>query len=199
MKSIVVPIDAAMREKIQELGKFWKKSETNPKISEKVLSKWERLIDDWINDETLPIIIRKQTSIRGSETTHDSGRKIVTTDNSFSQWIYCNVLNGNAYSIEEIKDLLKKDNIPMSFAIKASEKEKIKYKKTLGNYSINKRGWKLCHIDPVGLKTKQSLEKIDIQDLENHFKKLANPRNMFLLPLQIGSLGEIQEFIDEQK
>ena len=61
MKSIVVPIDAAMREKIQELGKFWKKSETNPKISEKVLSKWERLIDDWINDETLPIIIRKQT------------------------------------------------------------------------------------------------------------------------------------------
>lgn len=199
MKSIVVPIDAAMREKIQELGKFWKKSETNPKISEKVLSKWERLIDDWINDETLPIIIRKQTSIRGSETTHDSGRKIVTTDNSFSQWIYCNVLNGNTYSIEEIKDLLKKDNIPMSFAIKASEKEKIKYKKTLGNYSINKRGWKLCHIDPVGLKTKQSLEKIDIQDLENHFKKLANPRNMFLLPLQIGSLGEIQEFIDEQK
>jgi hypothetical protein len=188
-----------MREKIQELGKFWKKSETNPKISEKVLSKWERLIDDWINDETLPIIIRKQTSIRGSETTHDSGRKIVTTDNSFSQWIYCNVLNGNTYSIEEIKDLLKKDNIPMSFAIKASEKEKIKYKKTLGNYSINKRGWKLCHIDPVGLKTKQSLEKIDIQDLENHFKKLANPRNMFLLPLQIGSLGEIQEFIDEQK
>lgn len=199
MKSIVVPIDAAMSEKIQELGKFWKKSETNPKISEKVLSKWERLIDDWINDETLPIIIRKQTSIRGSETTHDSGRKIVTTDNSFSQWIYCNVLNGNTYSIEEIKDLLKKDNIPMSFAIKASEKEKIKYKKTLGNYSINKRGWKLCHIDPVGLKTKQSLEKIDIQDLKNHFKKLANPRNMFLLPLQIGSLGEIQEFIDEQK
>ena len=199
MKPIVIPIDATMRKKIQELGKFWKKSESNPKISEKVLSKWERLINDWINDETLPIIVRKQTSIRGSEIKHESGRKIVTTDNSFSQWIYSNVLDGKTYSIEEIKNLLKNDEIPMSFAIKASEKKKIKYKKTIGSYSINNRGWKLCHIDPVGLKTKLPIEKIDIQELKKHFKKLANPRNMFLLPLQIGSLGEIQEFIDEQK
>ena len=27
----------------------------------------------------------------------------------------------------------------------------------------------------------------------------ANPMNMFILPKEIGGLGEIQEFIDEQK
>lgn len=195
----IIHIDPAIREKIRELGKIWKMSNSNPKINEDVLSTWKKLIHDWKDEHSLPLIIRKQTGIRGSEITHSSGRIIVTTDNSFSQWIYYNVLRGNTFSINDIKILLQKDEIPMSFAIKTSEKEKIKYKKIIGKYSINEQGWKLCHIDSVGLKTKLPIEEINIHELEDHFIKLANPRNMFLLPLEIGSLGEIQEFIDEQK
>ena len=40
---------------------------------------------------------------------------------------------------------------------------------------------------------------MEIEIIEEHFMKLANPRNMFLVPLEIGGLGEIQEFINEQK
>ncbi len=29
--------------------------------------------------------------------------------------------------------------------------------------------------------------------------RYANPMNMFILPKEIGGLGEIQEFIDEQR
>ena len=32
-----------------------------------------------------------------------------------------------------------------------------------------------------------------------HFERYANPMNMFILPKEIGGLGEIQEFIDEQR
>lgn len=199
MNRAIIHIDKTLQKKIRELGKLWKMSDSNPRINADVLFKWEKLIHDWKNDKSLPLIIRKQNGIRGSEISHRSKRKIVIADNSFPQWVYYNILNGNTYSIKEIKDLLRKDEIPMSFAIKKIEKEKIKYKRTVGNYCINKKGWKLCHIEPVGLKTKIAIEEIDIHELENHFIKLANPRNMFLLPLEIGALGEIPEFINEQK
>ena len=39
----------------------------------------------------------------------------------------------------------------------------------------------------------------DINEIIKYFKRYANPINMFLLPKDIGWLGEIQEFIDEQK
>jgi hypothetical protein len=95
--------------------------------------------------------------------------------------------------------LLNEGKIPMSYAIKAVEKDKIKHKQILGKYSLNKLGWKLCHFEAVGLGKRTPANEIDIKELESHFLKLANPRNMFLLPLQIGDLGEIQEFIDELK
>lgn len=40
---------------------------------------------------------------------------------------------------------------------------------------------------------------MDINELIMYFKRYANPMNMFLLPKEIGGLGEIQEFIDEQR
>ena len=45
----------------------------------------------------------------------------------------------------------------------------------------------------------KSIEELDIRDIQNHFRKYANPCNMFVLPKEIGDLGEIQIFIDEQR
>ena len=33
--------------------------------------------------------------------------------------------------------------------------------------------------------------RIDIHSIEEHFRKYANPYNMFVLPKEIGDLGEI--------
>ena len=57
---------------------------------------------------------------------------------------------------------------------------------------------KINHIKPVGLNSKE-IKNIDINEIIKYFKRYANPINMFLLPKDIGGLGEIQEFIDEQK
>lgn len=61
------------------------------------------------------------------------------------------------------------------------------------------QGWKLCHIEPIGFNSSKSINEIDIHSIEEHFRKYANPYNMFVLPKEIGDLGEIQVFIDEQK
>ena len=58
--------------------------------------------------------------------------------------------------------------------------------------------WKVCHIKAVGFNSRKSIKEIPIELIEDHFRKLANPKNIFLLPKQIGALGEIQQFIDEQ-
>jgi hypothetical protein len=50
----------------------------------------------------------------------------------------------------------------------------------------------------VGFNSRKSIKEIPIELIEDHFRKLANPKNIFLLPKQIGALGEIQQFIDEQ-
>ena len=76
-------------------------------------------------------------------------------------------------------------------------KEKGKYTKPLGRHSL--LNWKLCHIQPVGFNTNTSIEDLDISEIKEHFRKYVNPNNMFVLPKEIGYLGEIDVFIEEQK
>jgi hypothetical protein len=197
VKSDLVGIE--IRRMISEIGKKWHNSLNNPKVSNDLLYYWEDLISEWKNADDLPLVVRKQTAIRGSEVTHKSDKKIIITDNSFSQWIYYNILNHKKYTLSEIEELLEKDEIPFSYAIKKIDKERVKYKKCIGNYSVNKQGWKLCHINQVGIKSSEPIENMEIEELKKHFTKLANPKNMFLIPLEIGGIGEISEFISQQK
>ena len=75
--------------------------------------------------------------------------------------------------------------------------EKAKYKKVLeDNETI---GWTLCHKDAVGFNNKEKIESMNIDTIKQHFLKYASPKNMFLLPREIGFLGELKEFIEEQK
>ena len=183
---------------IEAIGKLWKQSDINPKFSINVLDEWSKLITNWKDDDKMPLIIRKSGEIRGQEIIHNNGRAIIISDNSPAQWVCYNVLSGITYNKEQIIDLLKNDKIPISFAIKAKEKDKIKYKCILGKYSINKFGWKLCHIEDVGLKSSRQINEIDIVTLEKKFFLLMNPKNFFLVPKAIGGIGEIKEFKNQQ-
>lgn len=72
-------------------------------------------------------------------------------------------------SLDEIRAFFIEDKIPMCYAIKSKEKDKNKHKQILGEYSINKLGWKLCLFEAIGLRTKTPINKIDIKKLETHF------------------------------
>lgn len=193
-------VGAVIRNKIKELGRLWKSSESHPSISIDVLNLWNTLILEWAEDESMPLIIRKSSS-RGQEFTHPSGRKIIISDNTFALWVYRNVLDGKTYSLLELKNKLNNNEIPMVYALTKEDKKKAKYTKTLGKDALSGTDtkWKLCHIEPVGMNSRKNIEDLDINEIIKYFKRYANPMNMFILPKEIGGLGEIQEFIDEQK
>ena len=88
--------------------------------------------------------------------------------------------------------MLENDQIP--FMMVANKNAK--YKKTQEPNTTD--GWKLCHKEEVGFKTRKSVNELDIKLIERKFFLFANPKNMFLLPKDIGGIGEIKEFIEEQ-
>ena len=186
-----------IRQKIKEIGLLWRNSSHNPSIDSEVLKKWDNLIEEWLEDETMPLIVRKETSKRGQAFNHPCGREIIVSDNTVAIWVFSNVLKGNVFTLNDIKELLQNDELPMVFMTTNEIKEKAKYTKPLGHHSLP--NWKLCHIRPVGFNTNTSIENLDISEIKEHFRKYVNPNNMFVLPKEIGYLGEIDVFIEEQK
>ena len=197
LKSTKDLIGNDIREKIQEIGKLWRMSEHNPPIENEVLGYWELVIDEWIEDKKMPLIIRKDTRKKGQSFIHPSGREIIVSDNTFAIWVYNCVMKSKTYNLCQLKEMLSCNEIPMVFMQTKDINEKGKYTKQLGSYKLPE--WKLCHIEPVGFNSNKSIEELDVIDIQEHFRKYANPYNMFLLPKEIGALGEIQLFIDEQR
>ncbi|MBO5674288.1 MAG: hypothetical protein J6S09_08370 [Paludibacteraceae bacterium] len=186
-----------IRQKIKEIGILWRNSPHNPLIDSEVVKKWENLIEEWVADETMPLIIRKETSKRGQAFNHPCGREIIVSDNTVAIWVLSNVLKGKVFTLSDIKELLQDNELPMVFMATKEIKAKAKYTKSLGSYALS--NWKVCHIQPVGFNTNASIEDLEIPDIKGHFRKYVNPNNMFLLPKEIGYLGEIDVFIEEQK
>lgn len=181
---------------LHDLGGMWHASDVRPKIESTVAAQWDQLLQEWANDRQLPLLVRKNALVRGSEINHVTGRKIVPCDNTPAQWACGLALRGHVPSIPEIRKQLSEDSLPVSFAHKKAEKEMRRYHCTLGKHTINKNGWKLCHIASVGLNTRQSLEDIDLAVLKEKFVSLLSPSNYFLLPMAWGGLGEAKEFIN---
>lgn len=186
-----------IRMKIKEIGTLWRNSPNNPQVDVKILENWNNLIEEWIADKDMPLIIRKETSKRGQAFNHPCGREIIVSDNTVAIWVFSNVLNGKVFTLSDIKELLQNNELPMVFMATKEIKAKAKYTKPLGSYALS--NWKLCHIQSVGFNTNTNIEALEISDIEDHFRKYVNPNNMFVLPKEIGYLGEIGVFIQEQK
>ena len=181
-----------IREKIREIGKLWNRNLNKRVFPEPAYSDWQKLIEFWRDCPDLPLVIRKNKEHRGESIIHPSGREIIFSDNSFATWVLCNVLENKTITVLEIKKLLEDDQIP--FMMVANKNAK--YKKTQEPNTTD--GWKLCHKEEVGFKTRKSVNELDIKLIERKFFLFANPKNMFLLPKDIGGIGEIKEFIEEQ-
>jgi hypothetical protein len=189
------PLPQDIGDLIREIGHLWANGAVCPRIASPTKSAWDALLMEWVNDPSLPLLIRKSSEVRGSVIIHESGRRLIPVDNSPSQWSCSLALGSHVPSRSEIQELFAKDAIPISFAHKKHEKAQRTYHCTLGKYSVNKAGWKLCHINPVGLNTAAPIRCIDVKQLKAAFINLLSPTNYFLLPLDWGGMGETPEFI----
>jgi hypothetical protein len=96
------------------------------------------------------------------------------------------------------REQLENGKIPFAFATKRCEKSPMTYPGTLSAAdNLNKGGWKLCHMDGVGLRSATRLEDFSLERLVTHFRLLLKPSHHFLVPLSWAGLGELPEVIDE--
>ncbi|HNC85082.1 MAG TPA: hypothetical protein PK999_18665, partial [Nitrospira sp.] len=86
--------------------------------------------------------------------------------------------------------------IPVAMVVTAEMQARATYKCSRSCFETpNKLGWKVCHIEPVGLHGRASITERPILELQGHFRRLLSPSNMFLVPLILAGLGEIPHFI----
>lgn len=190
-----IPVE--MSQNLREVGRIWATSNSQPRLDVEIKNHWDALIRAWV-DSDLPLAVRKSGRIRGSVVNHSGGRRIVLTDNSPAQWAFSRAFSGSKYRIDDIRELLQRDEIPFAYATKSSEKNEMAFRCTLSaRDNVNKCGWKLCHIEDVGLGSPTRPEHLPLDTVIRHFCSLLSPSNHFLVPLAWAGLGELPEIIDE--
>ena len=87
----------------------------------------------------------------------------------------------------------------MVFAASKKELESAEYRGVLARTKsvrwVNADGWKVCHIDPVGLRGRTPLARRPLGALVEVARRLVSPRNMFLVPKDRAGFGELPEVI----
>ncbi len=189
-------LPACLRKHAKDFAEAWINSELRPTVSAKILGCWDRLIAEWVETDDILIYIRRNRGDRGSIIQHDSGRQLVPVDNSTAQWAYALALGGICPTVDQVRQLVREDKIPVAMVLKKPEAAKATYKCLIGDWSLNVFGWKLCHIEPVRFRSKIDITATPIEHFKAHFVKFMSPSNTFLVPKVWSGLGELPEMIE---
>lgn len=195
-------ITRCLGDKIAKIGSYWAEHPERPLPKIDVRTHWEKLIGDWAKADSLPLYVRKANRNRGSIIRHKSGRSLVPTDNSPARWAFVLACKGDKPSLEKIKNMVRRDRIPIAMAFSREERRRARYRCTLSEMKKdypNSAGWRVAHINPVGLKVGESPKQLDIQTLKEHFVRLMAPSNMFVVPNGYAGLAELPEFWQQIK
>lgn len=187
-----------IRRALYELGRGWAADPARPRIVADVLQRWESLLDSWIAEADLPLLVRKFRMNRGAVIQCGFGRKLVPTDNSPAQWAFAVAYDGVCPSPLDVLDLLEAGRLPVAMALSAgAEKDGAVYRGLRGRCpGTADAGWKLAHLQPVGLGGRGPIESYPRETIERHFRLFMSPANMFVVPSSWSGLAEVDEFLD---
>lgn len=181
---------------VDSFGQAWAKSPSRPFPPASAVAHWSELLAAWATADDLPLFVRKHSNNRGSIIAHSTGRALVPCDNSPAHWAYVMASNGECPSLQDIRALLAKDAIPVAMIQKAIEKPSALYHCTLARrFNVNEFGWKLAHIQGVGLNNRTHISALPFERLTTHFLSLMSPANMFVVPLAWAGIAEIEAVI----
>ena len=174
-------------------------SDSCPRVSETMLARWDGLITQWLADASVPLLVRRSGK-RGTTLPHPGGRTVVAVDNSPAHWAVALALKGVVPTLDSVHAQLRSGELPVVFAASKKELSGATYSGLLGRSKsanwVNKDGWKVCHIDPVGLRGRKPLTERPLSSLEVVARRLVTPRNMFLVPKDRAGFGELPEVIE---
>ena len=191
---------------IRHLALQWRDSPERPRVDSNVLVYWEALVNNLAENSQMPLLVRKggrdvknNVVSRGRLYMHSlSGRPLVHVDNSPANWCLSAAFQGESPTVDQIISGLEIGSFPIAMMLKADERQSATYRGTLKTKmnppNLNTTGWKVCHIESIGLKDKKPATELPLELLKAHMKLLLNPRNMFVVPKDLG-LGENPDYI----
>lgn len=187
---------SSIADSLASAAKGWAADPVRPRIEPAVIRHWDALLDLWIAASDLPLFVRKAKDNRGHELLHSSGRVIVPTDNSPAHWSVVSAHLGLMPTLDDVRALLANDEIPVAMVISRLEKGAARYKCTRGSIpNPNTLGWKVAHIDDVGLGYTGGVLDVTLPVLAAHHKRFLAPSNIFLVPKDYAGVAETPEFI----
>ena len=191
-----VQVAPRMRDALRELGAQWGCDSARPSLKPRIATEWDRLISAWIADPSMPLLIRKFRENRGQRIVSAGGRALIPTDNSPAQWAFAVAFAGHCPGVSEIHDLLNSANLPVAMMFGAKEKTSAVYRGARNQcVGTSDAGWKLAHVEAVGLGGRGPLIAYDSHDLERHFRLFMSPSNMFVVPARWAGLAEVDDFV----
>ncbi|MCB1560003.1 MAG: hypothetical protein KDI75_02705 [Xanthomonadales bacterium] len=182
-----------LHESLRRFGQLWASSNARPRPQVDVAEYWDELLGEWAMSERLPLLIRKHRGNRGQRLMHESGRSIVPCDNSAAHWSFTLAMQGVKPTLRDIGRWLRNDQIPVMMIRKVAEKTSSFQCQLSTRHSLSDRGWKLAHIQPIGLRTRTTLEGQRLERLQRHFRDFLAPSNAFLVPKAWSGIGELAE------
>lgn len=198
LPSCPFPLPEDLDRKLSSLGSLWAKHTTRPRLDAGVVRHWDELIHEWSIDASVPLLIRKREKgiARGELMVHESGRELIWTDNSPASWSFMLAFAQVTPSLQDIEDRLDRNEIPVAMVIDREMIARSRYKcSRVKAANPNIYRWKVCHRRPVVLGGRGSVKQRPLKLLQEHFKRFLSPSNMFLVPLELGGLGELPHFI----
>ncbi|KWT67026.1 hypothetical protein APY03_7134 [Variovorax sp. WDL1] len=185
---------------VAQFGAGWAASPARPSPTPGVLQLWSRLVQQWADAPDVPLLVRKHRGDRGTIIPHATGRTIIPSDNSAAHWAFSLAAAGICPSLAEVRDLFAEDKIPVVMIQKAQEKQCASHHcRLVSEHDVTEKGWKLAHIEPVGVNTRTPLACIPLETLKSKFINLVSPANMFVIPRDWGGLAESPAVIDAVK
>jgi hypothetical protein len=100
-------------------------------------------------------------------------------------------------TLTDVRGIIDRDEIPVAMAFKRVEKDRAKFRCVRAMIEgPNAMGWKVAHVEDVGLGYSGPLELLSLEELGAHFKRFLSPANMFLVPKEYAGVAETPEFVE---
>lgn len=192
-------LDEYSRVALRRLASNWRESATRPQITGHDALVWHRLIQGWVEDRAMPLLIRRPRYGRGREVAHPSGRILVPTDDSPAVYLLSLAMEHRRPSRWELQEALETGRLPVAASLTDEERKQARYSGTLEEMdapNLQELGYSVCHISRVGLRRVPLRERTEVE-LVAHSLLFLSPVNMFVVPKEYEGLGELPEFVDE--
>jgi hypothetical protein len=192
-------LDEYSRVALRRLASTWRDSPIRPHITGHDALAWHGLLQEWVRDPAMPLLIRRPRYGRGREITHPSGRILVPTDDSPAMYLLSLAMEQRSPGRHDLYNALKTGRMPIAATLTPEERSQARYSGTVGGMDapdLNELGYSVCHITHVGLR-RVSLEERTEVELVAHSLLFLSPVNMFVVPKEYSGLGELPEFLDE--